>query len=105
MIKELLSEGAIVSVFDPIAIPNVKKLFGHQISYCNSMKEVLKDSELAIIATEWDEIKTSPLYLYETLMKTPILIDGRNCFSLKEIKKYDIHYISIGRPDIIPVKK
>ena len=105
MIKELLSEGAIVSVFDPIAMPNVKKIFGHQISYCDDIKDVLKDSELAIIATEWDEIKTAPLYLYETLMKNPILIDGRNCFSFEEIKKHDIHYISIGRPDIIPIKK
>src|SRR3954453_23910276 len=50
IIKELLSEGAIVSVFDPIAMPNVKKIFGHQISYCDDIKDVLKDSELAIIA-------------------------------------------------------
>ncbi len=83
IIKELLSEGAIVSAYDPIAIPNVKKIFGHQISYTDGMKDVLMDSELAIIATEWDEIKSVSLHLYETLMKNPIFIDGRNCFSFR----------------------
>ena len=45
------------------------------------------DSELAIIATEWDQIKSFPLHLYELYMKEAIIIDGRNCLPLHEMNR------------------
>ncbi|MCQ6275045.1 UDP-glucose/GDP-mannose dehydrogenase family protein [Bacillus sp. V3B] len=98
IIKELLREGALVTAYDPIAIPNAQKVLGYHLSYTDSIQEALLDSELTIIATEWDQIKLFPLHLYELYMKEPVIIDGRNCLSLHEIQKHSIHYVSIGRP-------
>lgn len=102
IINRLLNEGAIVTAYDPIAIPNAKKVFANRISYTEDICEALMDSELVIIATEWDQIKSFPLHLYELYMKDAVIIDGRNCLSLHEMKDHSIHYVSIGRFSNLP---
>ena len=102
IINRLLNEGAIVTAYDPIAIPNAKKVFANRISYTEDIREALMDSELVIIATEWDQIKSFPLHLYELYMKDAVIIDGRNCLSLHEMKDHSIHYVSIGRSSNLP---
>ena len=102
IINGLLNESAIVTAYDPIAITNAKKVFGNQITYTDDIRDALMDSELAIIATEWDQIKSFPLHLYELYMKEAIIIDGRNCLPLHEMINHSIHYISIGRSSSLP---
>lgn len=101
IIKELLKEGANITAYDPVSISNVQKLLGDSISYTNDILSALYNADLAIIATEWDQIMHLPLELISIYMNRPIVIDGRNCFLLEEIKKHPITYISIGRPPII----
>jgi len=55
---------------------------------------------LAIIATEWDQIKHCPLEFYTERMESPVIIDGSNCYSLRDIISHPISYISIVRPSI-----
>ncbi|WP_394231435.1 UDP-glucose dehydrogenase family protein [Niallia oryzisoli] len=102
IIKELQQEKAIVTAYDPIAISTMQKELGNHFTYTNDILEALWDSELAIIATDWEQIKKFPLYLYSEYMKNPVIIDGRNCYSMDEVKKYPIHYVSIGRPSHMP---
>ncbi|MEH7012925.1 UDP-glucose/GDP-mannose dehydrogenase family protein [Neobacillus niacini] len=104
IIKELLEEGSIVTAFDPIAIPNAHKLIGNSIEYTTSIRQALKGADFAVIATEWDQIKHLPLDTYVAYMKEPIVFDGRNCYSLKDIQRYPITYVSIGRPTVTNVK-
>jgi UDPglucose 6-dehydrogenase len=105
IIKELLKEGAAVTAFDPVAIPNAQQLFGNSIEYTIDIRSALKNAELAIIATEWEQIKHLPLDVYPSKMRKPFVIDGRNCYDLDEIRKYPISYISIGRPPLRQPKK
>ncbi|WML41216.1 UDP-glucose/GDP-mannose dehydrogenase family protein [Neobacillus sp. OS1-2] len=98
IIQDLLLEGAVVTVFDPVAMPKVEKLFGDKISFAVSSEQALVDAEAAFILTEWDEIKSIKLKEIKDKMTEPIIFDGRNCFSLEETKKYGIRYYSIGRP-------
>ncbi|MEW9052154.1 MAG: UDP-glucose/GDP-mannose dehydrogenase family protein [Neobacillus sp.] len=100
IIHELIKEQALVTAYDPVAVANVQKLFGNTIKYTANIREALQDADLAIIATEWEQIKHLPLEDYVSYMKNSIVIDGRNCYSLAEIKKHPITYISIGRPVI-----
>ncbi|WP_419954501.1 UDP-glucose dehydrogenase family protein [Neobacillus niacini] len=103
IIKELLKEGSFVSAYDPIAIPNAHKLLGNSIEYSTTIREALKEADFAVIATEWDQIKHLPLDTYTVYMREPIIFDGRNCYSLKDIQRYPITYVSIGRPAITNV--
>lgn len=50
--------------------------------------------------TEWDEIKKYNMKNYEKLMNRPIILDGRNCYSLEEAKENNLIYNSIGRKEI-----
>jgi UDPglucose 6-dehydrogenase len=105
IIHELIKEQALVTAYDPVAVANVRKLFGSTIKYTANIREALQDADLAIIATEWEQIKHLPLEDYVSYMKDSIVIDGRNCYSLAEIKKHPITYISIGRPVIMKEMK
>jgi UDPglucose 6-dehydrogenase len=100
IVKDLLEEGAIITGYDPIAIPNAEKLLGNTIKYAFNIRQALMGADIAIIATEWDQIKHISLDVYSTYMKDPIVIDGRNCYPLQEIEKYPITYRSVGRPDV-----
>lgn len=100
IVKDLCREGADVTAYDPIAIPNAKKVVGNTIKYTADIRQALAGADIAVIATEWNQIKHIPLNVYCTYMNEPIVIDGRNCYSLEEISKYPIIYRSIGRPDV-----
>lgn len=96
----LLDDGAKIKAYDPIGEANFKKFYPTEIKYCKSVEETLKDADLCLIFTEWDFVKNIDLSLYEKLMKKPIVIDGRNCYNLDEVKKQKIIYDSIGRKTI-----
>lgn len=98
--KQLVEDGADVVAYDPIAIENAKKVLGESIQYTTSVEEALTNADLAFIVTEWDEVKELPLGSFATLMKTPIVFDGRNCYSLDEVEKHAMTYVSIGRKEV-----
>ncbi|MEH7013232.1 UDP-glucose/GDP-mannose dehydrogenase family protein [Neobacillus niacini] len=97
MVSVLLEEGVNITAFDPVSIEHAKKQFGDNINYSSSIEDALLNAEMAFIITDWDDIKNFPLSQYEKLMKTPILFDGRNCYSLEEVSRFSIEYFSIGR--------
>lgn len=105
IINELLEEGAAVRAYDPVAIPNAQKLMENDIEYAYDIRYALDGADVAIIATEWEQIKHVPLEVFPTFMKKPIVIDGRNCYPLQEIRKHPITYLSIGRPGVNNAKQ
>lgn len=95
--EELVKQGAEVVAYDPIAIDNAKSILNNNIQYATSVEESISNSDVTLILTDWDEIKNIDLKLFDT-MKYPLVIDGRNCFDLEEMKKHRIEYHSVGRP-------
>lgn len=100
-IRRLLDDGAEIVAYDPVGIDNLKKIYPNEIEYVNTPEEVLKGADVTFIFTEWDEIKSLDLSIYEELMNTPIIFDGRNCYKINEIKKKKIDYYSIGRKAVL----
>ncbi|MDE4085884.1 UDP-glucose/GDP-mannose dehydrogenase family protein [Planococcus maritimus] len=94
---ELIKGGATVVAYDPIAIENAKGILNPEIQYTLSLEEAIRDSEAVLILTEWDEIKNISLDVFNT-MKYPLVIDGRNCFDIDDMKEKLIEYHSVGRP-------
>ena len=70
----------------------------------NTPEETLVDADMAFIFTEWDEIKSVKLSKYVELMNTSVIYDGRNCYDIKEVKKHNIDYYSVGRKEILNLK-
>ena len=98
MIHKLLSEKAVVTAFDPEAMPNVKKELGNSIAYATTMEDALKDADALLICTEWEEFKTADMAIFNSRMHTPVIFDGRNIFNPKTMKKNKTTYFSVGRP-------
>ena len=96
-VRRLLDEGTEIVAYDPVGIENFKKLYPTEIQYVNNPGEALKDADMAFLFTEWKEIKGIELSVYETLMKTPIIFDGRNCYEIKDVEKSSVEYHSVGR--------
>jgi UDPglucose 6-dehydrogenase len=98
--NRLIEEGANVVAYDPIAIDNAKKILSSEVQFVRNIEEAIQQADMIFLVTEWKEITDFPLNKYIELMETPIIFDGRNCYSLDELKNYSIEYYSIGRPNI-----
>lgn len=98
--KELVKQGADVSGYDPIAAEEARKVLGDSITYCDSVSQAIEGADAAFIVTEWDSITSYPLDLYREKMKRPLLFDGRNIYSLRDIPDW-MTYISVGRKEIV----
>ena len=96
IIKELISLGAKIKAFDPVAEEEAKKLFPN-ISYGPNPYDVLQDTDCLIIITEWDEFRYLDKQKMKSIMKDPNVIDGRNIYDPKEMKDLGFNYCSIGR--------
>ena len=98
IINQLLKEGAKVTAYDPIAIPNAKLILKEKIRYASSPVECLKDADCCIIVTEWEEIKKLKPEDFKQNMRQPILIDGRRIYNPEEFsQKLKFTAIGIGQ--------
>jgi len=97
IIDKLLEEGATIKAFDPVAQENAKGIFGDKIEYCADILKTAEDCDALIILTEWDEFKNMDIRKVKSLLKKPIIIDGRNIFDPIKMKKIGFNYYSIGR--------
>ncbi|MFL5810212.1 MAG: UDP-glucose dehydrogenase family protein, partial [Flavisolibacter sp.] len=98
IINTLLEAGATVAAFDPEAMNNVKTIFADKISFTETQYECLENADALIIATEWNEFRTPDFDKMMTLLKDPVIFDGRNVFDVQSMEKKGFHYESIGRP-------
>lgn len=97
-IPVFLEDGATVRAWDPVGAENFKKRIpDERIEYCATVEEALLDADICFIFTEWKEVKELELSQYAKLMKTPIVMDGRNCYRLEDVRKAKMLYESIGR--------
>jgi len=97
-IPVILDEGGKIKVWDPVGQENFRKKFPN-LTYCGTIGEALKDADICLIFTEWPEVKDLKPEAFLT-MKTPIILDGRNCFSLDSMKRKRLIYNSIGRKTV-----
>jgi len=103
LIKHLLSEGAKVRIFDPEAMENVKiehPEIAEQIEFSNRSIDALKGADALAINTEWDVFRHPDFEEIKTMMKTPVVFDGRNLYDTRTLDKHGFIYYSIGRPPV-----
>ena len=97
VIDYLLEQGAIVKVFDPVAIENSRKIWHDRITFATDSYEVAHDAQALVVMTPWNEFKNLDMQRVQQLMKTPILIDGRNLYDPNLMRQLGFIYRGIGR--------
>ena len=93
--KDLGRTKAKIKIYDPEGMENAKKELSKSIEFCNDEYEALKNTNLLIIVTEWNQFKNLDLSKVKKLMKKPVILDLRNIYS-KEIIQLGFQYHSIG---------
>ena len=97
IIPILKEKGFDISVFDPVAMDEAKKLLKN-IEFSNSIDECLQDSDGLVILTEWNEFRSLSATRLKKVMKGNILIDLRNSLNPDSFKKSGFSLIQLGRP-------
>jgi len=104
IIAMLLSAGATVKAYDPIAINNTRKVFP-QIEYCENAYDAAAGSDAICVVTEWNEFKFLDLPRVKETMRQPIIFDGRNIYDPERMRKLGFEYHCVGRPAVTLAKE
>jgi UDPglucose 6-dehydrogenase len=97
LIDQLLEAGATVSASDQVAIPGVRKLLGDKIEFETSGYESASGADALVLVTEWHEYRRPNFDRLKTMMREPVLFDGRNVWSPDELGKAGFTYYGMGR--------
>jgi UDPglucose 6-dehydrogenase len=97
LIEALLSAGVSVQAFDPEAARVAKGIFGSKITYASTSYDAVKGADALAIVTEWNEFRRPDLAKIRSLMRSPVIFDGRNLFAPPHMKQNGFTYYSIGR--------
>jgi len=105
LVSMLLAEGCTVIAYDPAAMERaeVKLPRSSQMQYANGIEEAATDADALLILTDWQEFARLDLMQLHTLMRYPIVIDGRNLYDPKQMTENGFTYLSIGRPSAAPL--
>ena len=97
MIEALLEAGAKVVAYDPQAQRSARAIFGSRITLAGHSYDALKGADALGILTEWNEFREPDFSRMRSLMRAPVIFDGRNLFDLAQMRAHGFTYYSIGR--------
>ena len=99
VIQGLWEMGATVTVYDPVAMDESRRIFGDdaRLRYADSPMEALEGADALIIVTEWKEFRAPDFARIKAALRTPAIFDGRNMYTPSIVKSYGLEYSAIGR--------
>jgi UDPglucose 6-dehydrogenase len=97
VIDALLEAGARVRAHDPIALARAKSIYNGRVEFFDNNYETLKGAEALLIVTEWNEFRKPDFDRMKSIMKRPLIFDGRNIYDPKEMRDAGFTYFGIGR--------
>jgi UDPglucose 6-dehydrogenase len=98
LVNRLLEEGVTVRAYDPEAMDKARAVLPH-IEYAKTPYEAAEEAEALIIATEWDEFRKLDWDRLHDTMARPLVLDGRNLLSPRDMRTRGFEYRSFGRPE------
>ncbi len=97
LIEKILNAGGEVSAYDPISIHEAKRRLGDTIHYAKDIYDAAVDADAIIAVTEWKEFRLPSWSALKKIMKTPVILDGRNIYDKAEVEESGFVYHGIGR--------
>ncbi len=102
LIERLLQAGARVQAHDPVAMPNSREEFAEaaasgKIVYCQDPYEAVRGVDALVLVTEWKPYRQPDFERLKSLLRTPVIIDGRNQYAPDKLRQSGFIYSGIGR--------
>ena len=103
LIESLLVAGARINAFDPIAAQSIKDCYAHavntgQLRLVDDPYEALHGADALVLVTEWKQFRQPNFTLMHSLMRNPLLLDGRNQYDPALVEREGFVYRGVGRP-------
>jgi UDPglucose 6-dehydrogenase len=103
VIEDLLAAGAAIVAHDPVAIPEGRRRLGDRAEFIENSYEALRDADALAVLTDWNEYRHPDFQRMRTLLRQPVVVDGRNLYAPAKMLQLGFQYYSIGRgPDSAP---
>lgn len=96
IVAALNKRHAHICAYDPKAMENARKITGDKICYASSVVEAVKDADVLVILTEWEEFRDLDLAQIKALMKQPKIVDLRHMLDPQVVKAAGFDYQGIG---------
>jgi UDPglucose 6-dehydrogenase len=103
LIDDLLAAGATVRAHDPVAMPEAERKLGGRVTFVSSSYDALNGADALAVVTDWNEYRHPDFARIKATLRRPVVIDGRNLYSLQRMAELGFVYHSIGRPAVAPV--
>jgi UDPglucose 6-dehydrogenase len=99
LVADLLSRGATVSAYDPVALDEARRVFGDApgLSLTSSPDQAASKADALVIVTEWKEFRSPDFAELKVLLKAPIIFDGRNLYDPIQMRDQGFEHYPIGR--------
>jgi UDPglucose 6-dehydrogenase len=99
VIKDLLSAGATITAYDPIAMHEAQRCYPSEprLTYAENQTAALQDADALVIVTEWKEFKSPDFPTIKAALKNAVIFDGRNLYEPKMVRGMGFEYSAIGR--------
>ena len=97
LIEGLIRAGVNVRAHDPAALGTARRIFGDRIGYAEHQYDVLKGADALIIVTEWLQFRNPDFPRMKSLLRRPVIVDGRNLYDPVKMKALGFVYTGIGR--------
>ena len=97
IIDALLSRGATVCAYDPVANDEAKRVLGSSIDFATRAVDAIEGADALVIVTEWKEFRSPSFELLADKLKTKRIFDGRNLYDPAMPAQYGLIYEAIGR--------
>ncbi|MBF0531549.1 MAG: UDP-glucose/GDP-mannose dehydrogenase family protein [Candidatus Omnitrophica bacterium] len=96
VIKTLQHEGARIKAFDPQAMAQARLIFKNVV-YSRDVYDLAKGCDCCIVLTEWPEFQDLDFRKIKSLMKQPVIFDGRNLYAAADLAALGFEYYGVGR--------
>ena len=97
IIPNLIDKGAVVHAHDPQGVAEARKLLPQQVNYCDDVFAAVKDADLVVLMTEWNEYRGLDLVRIKQLMKGDAFVDLRNVYEPAQMRELGFRYVCVGR--------
>ena len=98
LVQELVREGCHICAYDPAAMERAKEILKSGVDFAADAYEAAAGADALLILTEWEEFASLDLDRLRTLVKYPIVLDGRNLYDPAVMVGHGFSYYSVGRP-------
>ncbi len=85
-----------MAAHDPEAMSTIRELYGDRITLVDSAYEACEGADALALVTEWREYQSPDFKRIQSLLKSPIVIDGRNIWASYKLSSMGLQYHGIG---------